>query len=181
MLVSSVSVYRQHDSANVDCFAFIANPTIFIERALSMRSLSSLLTILLVVGCGGGNSVELHPVTGTVTIDGQPATVGSISFMPDVTQNTKGPLATSQIGEDGTFTLMTGSKEGAIAGFHKVVVECPFDPGAGSSGSGSTTPEGGGAKCNIHVQYGAANTTPLSQEVKAGDNNFKIELKSKLD
>jgi hypothetical protein len=70
-----------------------------------------------VSGCGrsGPNPV---PVSGTVTIDGQPLSAGTIRVIP-----TGGRLATGQIGPDGRFTLgCFTSNDGCLPGTHKVEV-----------------------------------------------------------
>lgn len=73
-------------------------------------------------GCGGGNSLDLAPVTGKVTFRGEPLDHGTVVFFP--TGNTKGPQALGEIQPDGSFTMKTVGKAGAVVGKHKVTVQC---------------------------------------------------------
>jgi hypothetical protein len=72
------------------------------------------------VGCGD-SSVKLLPVSGKVTVDGQPLTTGSVSFRPE-----KGSASAQEPGgdieDDGTYRLFTAGKEGALPGRYRVLV-----------------------------------------------------------
>ena len=68
-------------------------------------------------GCGDGRP-DLAAVSGRVTIDGQPLTKGSISFIP-----AKGRQAGGAIESDGRYVLTCFEKgDGAILGDYKVAV-----------------------------------------------------------
>ena len=51
--------------------------------------------LLWLVGCGGGPAMA--PVTGKITVSGQPATRGSVIFMPDNSKGTTGKGAVGDI------------------------------------------------------------------------------------
>jgi hypothetical protein len=72
------------------------------------------------VGCGDSSN-KLLPVSGKVTVDGQPLTTGSVSFKPE-----KGSASSQEPGgdieEDGTYRLFTAGKEGAPPGRYRVLV-----------------------------------------------------------
>jgi hypothetical protein len=58
--------------------------------------------LLTLLGCGSDGGPPRGTVTGTVTIDGQPLDVGSITFIP--TGETKGPVAGGEI-KDGVYMI----------------------------------------------------------------------------
>lgn len=68
------------------------------------------------LGCGGSNSDRL-PVTGSVSIDGQPVSQGSISF--ERLDGTPGPSAGAPIA-DGRFRIE--SERGLLPGNHVVSI-----------------------------------------------------------
>jgi hypothetical protein len=83
---------------------------------------SGLLAVAL-AGCGPGHGMTLALVQGKVTYNGEPLKYGTVSFVPDVSKGTDGPIATGIIKEDGTYILSTDSGgDGALVGHHKVSV-----------------------------------------------------------
>jgi hypothetical protein len=74
----------------------------------------------MLVGCGDSSN-KLLPVSGKVTVDGQPLATGSVSFRPE-----KGSASAKEPGgeidEDGTYSLFTDGKEGAPPGRYRVLV-----------------------------------------------------------
>jgi hypothetical protein len=84
--------------------------------------------ILSAPGCGNSNG--LHPVSGKVLYNGEPAVGATVSFVPKGAAT--GSEAETQFGvvkEDGTFTLAGPRGEGAPAGEYVVLVE--WKEGAG--------------------------------------------------
>jgi hypothetical protein len=71
------------------------------------------------LGCGDSSS-KLVPVSGKVTVDGQPLTTGSVSFRPEKGVSAQEPGG--EIDEDGTYTLYTDGKQGAPPGRYRVLV-----------------------------------------------------------
>ena len=87
--------------------------------SLALRSSKHFLVFLAVAIIGCQNEPRLFPVTGIVSFgDGQRIPAGSVEFMPV----DGGPAARGAIKSDGTFELRTGSRIGAVAGQHRVVV-----------------------------------------------------------
>jgi hypothetical protein len=134
------------------------------------------------VGCGKGEKLQLGQVKGKVLLDGQPLTQGTVSFTPDQSKGTKGPMATGPLNDKGEFTLTAaGGGTGAVVGHHKVTVAPPFDPGMGSSGDGSAKapPKDAAKGPQIPQKYVGYATTDLTVEVKAGAQDVTLELKSR--
>lgn len=80
-----------------------------------------LACLLVFSGCGGS---DRSPVSGTVTLDGQPVAVGSISFRP--AKGTKGNTAGTTI-VDGRYTV--AAERGLSPGDYTVQVETFYKTG----------------------------------------------------
>jgi hypothetical protein len=75
------------------------------------------------VGCGPGHGMTLGRVQGKVTSKGEPVKFGTVSFVPDASKGTSGPIATGTIKSDGTYILSTDEAgDGALVGHHKISV-----------------------------------------------------------
>jgi hypothetical protein len=76
--------------------------------------------IMLCCGCGGPDGPPRYPVSGRVTLAGEPLALGRISFEPDTSQGNRGPGAYGDIvaGRYETYRTM-----GAVGGPHRVVIE----------------------------------------------------------
>ena len=79
---------------------------------------------VMACGCGGGGSYDLVPVSGKVTLDGNPVSGVDVSFQPtSSTPDTAAPGSFGKTDAEGRYTLKTigeGGKEGAVAGKHIV-------------------------------------------------------------
>lgn len=131
------------------------------------RSLATLLAsffLSLIVGCGGTG--EVQPVSGTVTLDGQPLAGVMVRFTPQT-----GEKRTTSLGktdEQGHYELRyTSQLQGALIGTHMVQVV-----------NVDGQPEPGMPKARkVPKQYDIA--SQLMAEVTSGDNIFDFELYSK--
>ena len=82
-----------------------------------------LAAALALVGCGSGNGLTLGRVQGKVTYKGEPVKFGTVSFVPDASKGTDGPIAMGNIKDDGTYVLSTSDPgDGAVVGHHKISV-----------------------------------------------------------
>jgi hypothetical protein len=122
------------------------------------------LLMACLMGCGKpAYQLEIAPVRGTVTLDGQPLPSGYV-----VVTTSRGRMASGRIQPDGSFVLTTYEVgDGAQVGTHPVIVnEVPID-------EFSAEPRIKGLK--IPVRYGQAGTSGLHVEVKPGEEN-RLEL-----
>jgi len=136
------------------------------------------------VGCGP-SGLKTSPVTGKVTIDGQPAVNCRIDFQPIHEAN---QVASGQIAEDGSYTLLTGvsGTPGAMVGKYKVVlVPMGGDMAMGDEEpdymSGSADPTAGPESEEpgmVPKEYMSAETTPKEVEVTSGANTINIDIQS---
>ena len=87
----------------------------------------AIATALLVsFGCGSGE-YQLVPVSGTVTLDGDPVVGARVIFEPQRTDKqalSAGPSSDGKTDDQGRYSLQTtaAGKRGAIAGPHSVVI-----------------------------------------------------------
>lgn len=116
---------------------------------------------LALAGCGDGGP-KIVPVSGTVTLDGQPLTYGHVQVMPAGWRPASGRLDGS-----GRFTLTTTApNDGCAVGTHPVVVL------AGES----LTPET--MKWHAPSKYADVSTSNLTVTISGPTDDLKIELKS---
>lgn len=121
------------------------------------------LVLILAAGCGGGPKDQpvVHPVHGSVTLDGAPLANALVRFAPD-----KGPPSAGVTDTSGKFELHDKSgATGAVVGTHAVSISTDLD--------GSRKKENE----KVPVMYNTATT--LSAVVKEGDNAIDFPLKSK--
>jgi hypothetical protein len=147
------------------------------SRLSSLRSLRPLVqspfllaTFLALAGCSG-ERLDLLPVSGQVTYDGQPLTTGTVSY--HIVGGT-GHVPTGSIDKDGRYSLSTNYQPGAPPGKYKVIVHAtePVEaiPGKASPGM---------PKSIIPERYNQPTGTPFEIEVKpdpaAGAYNLRLE------
>lgn len=134
--------------------------------AAGLRSLLLLGVVIGIAGCGGsGDQLQLAPVSGMVTVNGQPLTVGTVYLIPDGSKGTKGPLALGRLDDKGRFELRSAEeRRGAVVGFHKVRVEVP-------NAANSEGPVPDSAPTVDLSRYNDPETSGLTFEVKAGEDN----------
>lgn len=145
----------------------------------------ALMCLVLLSGCGSGKPATV-PVTGTVTLDGNPLEGASVTFTPAE----GGRLATGKTDASGNFTLMTfEAGDGALAGPNKVGVskmevsgdvqgDPTADPGdmlSGPPGAGGNQPP----KSLIPKKYANPETSGITVDVQSGMDPVTIELSSK--
>ena len=118
-----------------------------------------LFVIALVMGCSG--NTKSSPVSGAVTMDGEPLANAMVSFQPIGKELNSGPGSTGKTNDRGEYALeVVGGGNGAVEGLHKVMIRS------------------GDAKVTIPAKYNVK--TELRFEVKAGNNmNVDFKLKSK--
>jgi hypothetical protein len=112
--------------------------------------------VLVSAGCG---KETLVPVSGKVTLDGNPLTKGMIYFASQDEKNRPEPRGT--IGADGTYDLATNGQPGAPPGKYVAVI----------------TVEEKTEKAVVPVRYTIPNKNPLTVEVSAGASPGAYDLK----
>jgi hypothetical protein len=119
-----------------------------------------------ILGCGKPSyQLETAPVTGTVTLDGQPLPSGYVTLV-----TSHGRMSSGTIQADGTFALSTYKHgDGGRVGTHPVIVT-PVPPDQATSGKRVPVPD----------RYTKAGTSGWTFEVKPGEDNvLKLEMTTK--
>ncbi|WP_165069559.1 carboxypeptidase-like regulatory domain-containing protein [Paludisphaera rhizosphaerae] len=142
--------------------------------------LGSSLMILAVAGCGGPT---LHPVTGTITQNGEPLAEAAVMFLPE---DPSGLPAQAVTGPDGKYTLTTGASSGATAGKFKVAVsktasnvtgdfqDDPFMASmAPDDGKKKKPTKGGPVEATFDAEVVAGKNEPIDYDVKVAADSAK--------
>lgn len=118
------------------------------------------LAMVLLVGCQGGKPKAT--VKGKVTYKGVAVTTGSVNFfLPS-----KGAGVSANLDANGQFVFTEPVEPGSYKVFVQPPVLEPLPPGSKSKRE----------PYNIPPKFQDATQTPISKEVKAGDNDIPVEL-----
>lgn len=121
---------------------------------------------LLAVGCGGGESYQ--PVTGRITLDGQPLADADISFMPE---GDKGIPSFGRTDEGGVYVLRQTQKlSGAPVGEYRVRISTYSEGRNDPDDPQPKIPERVPAKYNLKSE--------LMRQIGPGENHFDFDLQS---
>ena len=133
-------------------------------QRLNLLNIVCLLALLN--GCSGspGDTPQLGEVSGTVTLDGEPLVLATVTFRPI----DGGRDSTGETDGDGNYTLVySTSSTGAKIGQHKVLVEKSM---VGQDDSLDLNTKSLPEKYNSQSE--------LTASVAAGENTLNFELKS---
>jgi len=105
-----------------------------VGRFSSVGSVALGLVIVGLAGCGGGSSsVKLYPVTGTVTVDGQPAEGVALVFHPSAES---GQVCSATSDASGKFAVFFQAEKGMPEGSYRVTASWPEPLKEGFGGMG---------------------------------------------
>ncbi len=149
-----------------------------------MRWIASTLLVSFVLGCGASGQAK-YPVTGKVSLDGQPLAGVSVTFSPS---DRKLPTSGGKTDAQGVYTLSTtqGDK-GAVVGKHMVILsggasataqkpEDQYKTASTTSGGGGGSPAPETPKSPIPEKY---SNSGVEKEVTAKSNTIDFDLSSK--
>ncbi len=121
------------------------------------------------LSCSGG--VKLNPVKGKLLYKNQPLPDATVSFFLVGGDITTGP-SVGLTEEDGSFTLLTGEREGAPAGEYKVCVICPEEARSKAKRNAvlGNKPE---FKDRFKGAYAAKDHSKISVQIKEGMNELQ--------
>ena len=133
-----------------------------VQRLLCVSAVC--LVIVSLIGCGDS---DLTSVTGTVTVDGQPAAGHRLEFAPSSLELGAGRAI---VDEEGKYELVTSRTiKGVKPGLYRVSVLGPVEL---AIRDGERPPAGA---VRIPAKYHGRKTT-LSADVKPGENTFDFEV-----
>lgn len=148
-----------------------------------MKSTATMTAILVVMvpcvlaGCGGrdANLPKLEPVSGTVTLDGQPLSGAVVQFVPVGT--TRGSGASAVTGTDGTYSLKSPEGDAGVpAGEYRVVISKEAMPD-GSDPPAGVPPADSGAQETLPPKYSDYERSEIKKTVFEGGGTIDIEMK----
>jgi hypothetical protein len=129
----------------------------------------ALLSALVCASCSGGGPT-LNPVHGKVLYKNQPLKGAQVTFHPrgptDI--NTIRPVGLT--GEDGTFSVKTGQKEGAPAGPYVVTLICSEEIKPKAKKLSMESP---GTRDMLGGTYARQETSKIHVEIKSGVNQLE--------
>lgn len=97
--------------------------------------LVSVVLLTAAIGCRSSNDLETYPISGTITYQGKPVPVGSITLVPDSSQGNRGAAVSMEI-VDGKFDSANASR-GHVGGPHIATIV-----GLDGNGDGDLFPNG---------------------------------------
>jgi len=135
------------------------------------------------IGCGSKNPLGVVKVTGKVTLDGQPISGATVSFVPK--SEADGQLASATTDAEGGYSLTTagaGDIAGAVPGTYSVILRKFEQEDVLGTGEEATSqgPSYAAPKVTriLPAKYENATTSGLSATVeKRGQNVFDFDLK----
>ncbi len=143
---------------------------------------SSVLSVIA-LGCGGGSNLpkgETGTVTGKITFQGQPIPKDSVVLFVN---SAKGMNGTGVVDSTGTYRLTMREGSAIIVGEYRVAVTPPPPPASTLSqeeimklGMENKLPQAPEVK-EIPKQYRNAESSPLTTNVKKGENTLDFDLK----
>ena len=129
------------------------------------------------VGCGDPNAPPLYPVTGTVTLDGQPLAGAGVMFFPR--EQTRGNACVGMTDAAGKYTLKperTGGS-GAPEGVFAVTISKMKDPPATAAGQPAAAETD--LDETLSPKYWDSAQSILSAKVPKGGANIDFPLVSR--
>lgn len=146
------------------------------RRSLTSSGLMAALALLVAVGCGGPNEHE-SIVTGTVTVDGELAQSGLVTFHP----LKEGVPAIGRINSDGSYSLRTGQGDlreadgGTVIPGEYIVTVSITGPEVKSGQPDEGRPPTPGPSL-VAAKYASTETSDLKHEIKPGSQVIVLEL-----
>jgi hypothetical protein len=157
----------------------------FAAKGNRMRVLTGLLSCALLAltltGCGDGRDADLPdlvPVSGIVTMDGEPVAGVNVLFSP--VGSTSGGMCYANTDEAGKYVLTdSNGREGAPMGEFEVTCSKWAMPDGSDFKSDDQSPMEAGAVPALPAKYGDAISSGLKAAVPAGGGTFDFKLESK--
>jgi hypothetical protein len=138
---------------------------------------AALIGGLSLVGCSSNDGVNNATVQGSVTIDGELAKSGSVTFNPEG----RGPVAVGEIHADGSYSLRVGQgnlrdpDSSKIPAGEYVVTVMVTGPTEKSAEATAGAPPSNGPRL-VALKYTTKKTSDLKYKVEAGSNIFNLTL-----
>jgi hypothetical protein len=137
------------------------------ENQMAMQRLMRAVLLCLAASMLGCNN-RGATVNGNVRLDGEPLTLGTVTFHP----LGEGRSGYGSIAPDGSYSIHAGNGDGIPAGRYAVTVVALEPPTPSNSPFGMPTP----GKHITPPRYASRSTSELTAQVQAGPNRLDLEL-----
>jgi hypothetical protein len=143
------------------------------------RLFAPLLALLLLPGCSGKDAGPTGRVSGTLQLKGQPLSPGHVVvFM----EPKSGKVVYGATDAAGKFRIDSSNKGNLPVGRYEVTIRPPKEVGADNGDAAAAMDKPSPAKkanpqFAFPEKYAETASSGLAYEVKAGENDFTIELK----
>ena len=129
---------------------------------------------ILVMACGCSGRPSPVPISGVVTLDGQPVANAGVLFCPIA----EGPVASGATDAKGNFKMATLNKSGVLPGKYGVaIIKKEF---AGNGGAGILgTPQPNRIKWIVPEKFSTPETSGLLAEVNSSSREFNFAISSR--
>lgn len=139
------------------------------------------ILLAAIAGCGQGDSLkvpDLYPVTGKVTLDGDPLVGATLSLLPK--DDTAGQVVTGTTAEGGNFSLVySNGQPGCPAGQYQVYISKLVMPDGNPIPEGKTAADVGAVDM-VPEKYRSMDNIGGSVMIPVGGKtDLNFELKSK--
>lgn len=142
----------------------------------------SLQFVCILAGCAGDTAapvLDVHPVSGTVKLDGEPAANVTVTFVPSDGAGPDQMAAAGTTDQNGAFKLATtGGQAGAAAGKYRVLFVKLLKPDGSTLGPNEMAADAG-AENVLPAVYSNPTDTPMGADVPEGGKTFDFELQSR--
>ncbi|MGL6196888.1 MAG: hypothetical protein ACRC2T_18905 [Thermoguttaceae bacterium] len=147
------------------------------QKRIFFGLLVVVITCAASIGCGSGK-LKTYPVSGTITMNGEPVTGATVIFNPD--SETDGDAATGITNEKGEYKLQTANGKvdgGTTPGNYTVMVKKTefVKTGAVTYDSSGNTSEETLPQSLLPQQFGSPRS-PLKAVVEKKKNTFDFKL-----
>ena len=144
-----------------------------IERSMALRLVFLVVLGMASSGCSGsGDELPREPVSGTVSLDGEPVADGMIQFTPSGGSGVGGGARI----QAGSFSILRES--GLVPGSYQVSINAAASPAA--EPSKSAVPKKGAQLARELIPAKYNSQTKLAVDIKKGGaSDLKFDLQSK--
>ena len=151
---------------------YVEEPVMSIKARVYLSPFLLLLISALGCGNGGEDLPDVVPVTGSVTLNGEPLPGASVTFMGE------GRPCYGATDDNGTFTIkdMNG-REGCPVGKYKVIISKYTKPDG--SPLGDSPEEAAQGVEQLPPQYSSMDKSTLTANVPEGGKTFDFSLEDK--
>ena len=170
-------------------------------KAMAVIGLVCMVALVVSVGCSGATGPKTEPVSGAVTLDGQPLAGATVVFSPS---GGEGKAASGVTDASGNYKLTTtNAGDGAVLGSYQVAItktegssinvdltglsqeeamkksmEAYYSSDQYKKQGSKDAAAAVDVKSAVPAKYGDAKTSGLTADVKAGPNTFNFDLKA---